>query len=104
MSSFGTDKLKIMDKKLFKIAFFFGIGLAVLIHIGPLLGLYDFSEDDLISWSYMWVFPIVYGGTGWLTYDKRKAKGKPTHTIPTIVTAVALLSLYYFFLEVFPEL
>ena len=65
-----------MDTKLFKIIFYIGIGIAVLVNIGPALGLYDMSEDELVSWSYYWIAPIAYGLTGWFTYKKQLKKNK----------------------------
>lgn len=93
-----------MDAKLFKIFFLFGVGLALMVNVGSALGLFNMGEDELVGWSYYWVFPIVYGGTGWLTQKKRAEQKKSTHTIPLIATGIALAILYYFFVDIFPEL
>lgn len=104
MRKFTSRNSGIMDKKLFKIFFLFGIGLAVVINLGATLDWFKMSEEDLIGWSYYWVFPIVYGGTGWLTYDKRFEAKKSTHTIPLIASGIAISLLMYFLVEIFPEL
>ena len=93
-----------MDTKKFKIIFYIGITIAVFVNIGPALGLYNMSEDELVSWSYYWISPIAYGLTGWLTYKTSIEKKQNIHLIPIIVAGSCFVLLATFLNVIFPML
>lgn len=93
-----------MSNKTFKIILFIGIVIAILVNIVPAFGLYNMSEDDLVTWSYFWIAPITYGVTGLLVYKKSLENGKDINLIPIIATCSAIILLWVFLNVIFPML
>ena len=90
-----------MELKLFKILFWIGIVTLIIIHISPMLNLFEMTETNLVSWSYFWVFLITYGGSGWFSYKKMKGRESNVQMIP-IITSCSSMFLLLFFNEEIP--
>ncbi len=93
-----------MELKLFKLTFWLGVSILLAIHIGPLFNLFDMSQNNLVSWSYYWVFMITYGGSGWLSYKKMVEQKSPVQMIPIITSCTSVVFLAFFLTVIFPKL
>ena len=94
-----------MKNQLFKIVFFIGIVIFLIIHIALLFDLFRMSETDMISWSYLWIAAIAYGLTGWVTPSHMRIKeGTSIHLIPLLAAGGCIVTLGFFLMSIFPML